>query len=226
MLSLKEELLLLALHDEKGKVLSSSSAALPYGLTGAILLELAMVGKIDVDAKKLSVIKTTLTGDRVLDRASQIMSETSKQRSVKHWVRKLNSQMKRLKNDLIRQLVMKGVLAETEGKLLWVIPTKRYPARNAEPENKVRERIKRIILNEELPDERSTLLISLIKACNLVNEVFAKDERKVAKKRIKAMAEGEKVGKAIADTVNEAVMVAVLGAVTASMAASTTSSTC
>jgi len=43
-----EELLLLALDDEKGKIIFSSSSALPYGLRGALLLELALVKKIDV----------------------------------------------------------------------------------------------------------------------------------------------------------------------------------
>jgi len=48
MLNLMEELLLLALDDEKGKIIFSSSSALPYGLRGALLLELALVKKIDV----------------------------------------------------------------------------------------------------------------------------------------------------------------------------------
>ena len=42
MLNLLEELLLLALDDEKGKIISSSSLALPYGLSGAILLEFSL----------------------------------------------------------------------------------------------------------------------------------------------------------------------------------------
>ena len=48
MLNLMEELLLLALDDEKGKIIFSSSSALPYGLRGALLFELALVKKIDV----------------------------------------------------------------------------------------------------------------------------------------------------------------------------------
>ncbi len=40
-LNLAEELLLLALNEEKGTVVFAASTALPYGLAGALLIELA-----------------------------------------------------------------------------------------------------------------------------------------------------------------------------------------
>ena len=131
--------------------------------------------------------------------------------------------MKNLKKDILYQLIEKGILAETDNKILWVIPTKRYPTDNPEPENEVRKRVKAIVLDSQLGDERSKLLISLIHSCNLIKEIFLKDERKVAKKRIKEMVKNEKVGKAVSDTVNDAVMAAVMGAVIASTVASSSS---
>ena len=66
MLNLMEELLLLALDDEKGKIISSSSCALPYGLRGALLLELFLAEKIDIVDKKIGVIDKSNTGNEVL----------------------------------------------------------------------------------------------------------------------------------------------------------------
>lgn len=43
---LAEELMLLALNDEKGYVLFAASSALPYGLMGAVLMELVLQGKL------------------------------------------------------------------------------------------------------------------------------------------------------------------------------------
>ena len=223
MLNLLEELLLLALDDEKGKIISSSSTALPYGLTGAILLEFSLAEKILVENKKLIVTDNSSTGNVILDKALNILGDAPKQKSVKYWVSKLNSKMKSLKKDILSQLIEKGILSETENKILWVIPTKRYPTNNPEPENQVRKRVKSIVLDSQLGDERSKLLISLIHSCNLIKEIFLKDERKVAKKRIKEMVKNEKVGKAVSDTVNDAVMAAVMGAVIASTVASSSS---
>ena len=223
MLNLLEELLLLAMDDEKGKIISSSSTALPYGLTGAILLEFSLAEKILVENKKLIVTDNSSTGNVILDKALNILENAPKQKSVKYWVSKLNSKMKSLKKDILSQLIEKGILTETENKILWVIPTKRYPTNNPEPENQVRKRVKAIVLDSQLGDKRSNLLISLIHSCNLIREIFLKDERKVAKKRIKEMVKSEKVGKAVSDTVNDVVMVAVMSAVVASVVTSSSS---
>ena len=56
MLSLSEKLLLLGLHDEKGHVVMSASVALPYGLVGALLLELYLAKRIDFVEKNIQVI--------------------------------------------------------------------------------------------------------------------------------------------------------------------------
>ena len=220
MLNLLEELLLLALDDEKGKIISSSSLALPYGLSGAILLEFSLAGKILVEDKRLIIIDNTLTGNEILDKALDIIDSSPKQKSVKYWVSKLERKMKGLKRDILSQLIKRGILTETENRFLWVIPTKRYPTNNPEPENQVRKRIKAIVLDGEASDERSELLISLINSCSLVNEIFCKDERKVAKKRIKEIVESEKVGESITDTINEIIMAVIIGAVVTSSVAS------
>ncbi len=224
MLNLLEELLLLALDDEKGKIISSSSTALPYGLTGAILLEFSLAGKILVENKKLIVTDNSSTGNEILDEALNIIENAPKNKSVKYWVSKLNRKMKSLKKDILSQLIEKKILVETENKILWVIPTKRYPTNNPEPENQVRKSVKAIVLGSQIGDERIKLLISLIHSCNLIKEIFSKDERKVAKKRIKEIVKSEKVGKAVSDTVNEVVMAAVIGAVVGSTAAASASS--
>jgi|GEM_PF-4255314 len=46
MLNLAEELLLLALQDEKGTVLASAAGSLSYGLAGALLMELALRSRL------------------------------------------------------------------------------------------------------------------------------------------------------------------------------------
>ncbi len=80
MLNLMEELLLLALDDEKGKIIFSSSSALPYGLRGALLLELTLANKIDIVNKKLVVIDNTPTNNPLLNSALDIISDHHKEK--------------------------------------------------------------------------------------------------------------------------------------------------
>ena len=210
MLNLMEELLLLALDDEKGKILSSSSCALPYGLRGALLLELFLAEKIDIVDKKIVVIDKSNTGNEVLDNGLNIIDTYHKQKTVKFWITKLTSQMKELRKDLLNELITKGILEQQDKKVLWVIPATRYPTKNPVIENRVRKRIIGIVLHDEQLDERSSMLISLINACELIKEVFPKDNFKDAKKKIKNIIQDEKVGKAITSQVSDEIMLTIM----------------
>ena len=224
MLNLMEELLLLALDDEKGKIIFSSSSALPYGLRGALLLELALMKKIDVVNKKLVVINDNPTENSLLNNALEMIANHHKQKKVKYWVSKLKSKMKQLRKDLLSGLMDKGIIEKKDEKILWLIPTKRYPTKNPIPENEVRSRIIDIVLHNKQADERSLMLISLINSCSLIKEVFAKEDRKIAKKKIKEIVKGENIGNAIIDQVNDEIMVAIIAATTAATVAATSSS--
>ena len=224
MLNLMEELLLLALDDEKGKIIYSSSSALPYGLRGALLLELVLVKKIDVVNKKLVVIDNSPVENPLLNSALDIITNHHKEKKVKYWVSKLKSKMKQLRQDLLLGLMDKGIIEKRDEKILWIIPTKRYPTKNSIPENIVRKRIIDIVLHNKQADERSLMLISLINSCSLIKEVFKKEDRKEAKKKIKEIVKGENIGKAIIDQVNDEIMVAVIAATTAATVATSSSS--
>ena len=210
MLNLMEELLLLALDDEKGKIISSSSCALPYGLRGALLLELFLAEKIDVVDKKIVVINKNNTGDEVLDNALNLIDTYHKQKTVKFWIKKLTSKMKELRKGLLNQLIVKGILEQQDKKVLWVIPATRYPTKNPVIENRVRKRIIGIVLHNDKLDERSSMLISLINACELIKEVFPKDNLKDAKKKIKNIIQDEKVGKAITSQISDEIMLTIM----------------
>ncbi len=200
MLTLPEELLLLALRDKKGTVVSSASLALTYGLAGAILLELTILDKIVLEGDKFIVKDATPTGDDIFDEVLAKIHASKKSRKPSYWVNKLSG-IKKLKDRLLDRLVGQGILRRKEHNVLWVIPTKRYPTLSGAPEMKRRELIRTAILHNVKPDERTSILICLVNACSLVNEIFEKEERKVAKKRIKEIAKDEAVSKAVSDIV-------------------------
>jgi golgi phosphoprotein 3 len=76
-LMLCEELLLLTIDDHKGAVNSSAQDALNDGLAGAILADLALHGKIQLDEHRLVIIESTPTGQPILIPLSLSLRETS-----------------------------------------------------------------------------------------------------------------------------------------------------
>ncbi len=222
-LNLPEKLLLLGLNDEKGSVVFSSSTALPYGLAGAVLLELLFQKRLHLLDDKLSVIDRKPTGDALLDETLALIAASEKLRKAKYWVNKIHGKIKKMQDRLAEGLVKKGILQKEEKKFLWLIPYRRYPTVNPASEMDIREQIRGAVLNSRAVDERLLSLISLMHACQLTTEVFDKSERKIAKKRIKEMSKNERVSKAVSDAV-DAANAAIIAIIAASAATSSASS--
>ena len=202
MLTLPEELMLLALRDEKGSVIFSASTALPYGLAGAVLLELFFKGKITYGNKKIQVIDKSTIDDPVLNEALNLIKNSSKDRNPKYWVQKINNKVKKLKQRVIDNLVAQQILNREGHKILWFFNIDRYPTLDVVPEMEIRTTIRNIVLNDHEATEREIALLSLMKACSLINEVFQRSERKLAKKKIKELLENQKMSKDVSSAVN------------------------
>lgn len=198
MLSLAEELLLLALHDEKGKIVSAALMSLLFGLAGALLLDLSLMDRITIENKKLILRDDKLTGDEIIDEAIAKIRQSKKTHKPDHWVVKLSG-IKKMKDRLLDRLVYQGILRKEEKKVLWVFPSKQYPTVNGKPERDTRALIRAALLEGAAPDERTKMIVSLVVACDLINEIFPKGERRQAKKRAKEIAAGDPFGKAVAD---------------------------
>ncbi len=219
-LTLSEQLLLLALKDEKGTVVSSASIALDYGLIGALLMELAMADRIAVRDRHLGVLKSEATGDDLLDELmAHITGRDGKPKAVRYWLPRLARKIKKLRHRVAERLVNTGILRREDRRILGIFPSVRYPTVNPLPELEVREKLKNTILMETEPGCDVVVLASLLKACNLVTEVFDKRSKKQAMRRLKKLSADEPIAKAVGETV-AAVQAAVTASITAAIIAS------
>ncbi len=215
---LAEELLLLGLRDEQGTVAGGASLALKYGLGGAILAELLLLNRLRLEEKdRVALVDDSPTGDDVLDEALTAIAKRQKPRSLRDWVRDFGGgRLQKVQDRLTRRLVDRGILREEEGRFLWVFPTHHFPTVDPTPEQRLRDRIHGVILYGSTPDERTLILLSLLKASKLVDEVFPPEQRKEAGQRIQALAKdvaaGPAVAKAIAAT--QAALIAVIASTT------------
>jgi hypothetical protein len=210
-LNLAEELLLLALNEEKGTVVCAASMTLPYGLAGALLIELSQAGLVRVEGKKLVASPGGSARDGLLDEALAAIRSSKKTRSLEHWVGKIGRSGGKIKKALLARLVEKRILVKEERRFLWFFPGARYPQSDPRPETVIRERIRSGIRGYAMPPERTAALISLLHACELVGVVFEKGERREARKRAKEISKTQPVGSAVARAV-AAVRTAVIAA--------------
>lgn len=217
-LTLSEELLLLAVDDDKGKISMNASAALDYGLAGGQLLELALAERVSLDGKKVVILDGELTGDDLIDAAFARMIAEKKPRSVAWWVNALHGKTRR---HYLERLVARDIVGVETHKVLGLIPVTRHPEKAPEAEREIRGRLRGVGLDGAEPDSRTAALVGLVFACGLVPAVFPdRVERKVAKPRLAKIAEGQAVSQAVTAVINQ-----INAAVTAAIVASTVAST-
>jgi hypothetical protein len=219
MASLSEELLLLALDDEKGTVGINASATLDTALAGLQLMDLVLARRLTLEDGRLVVTDPSPTGDPVLDLALSRIAGDDKRRKPASWIPKLTGG---LRKRLLAELVLEGTVSTSDGKVLGLIPRTRHPARDPKVEREVRDRLRTALLDAARADERTAALAMVIQAADLEPLILARHERKVAKARLKQLAADQAITPAIAGavrSVNAATMAAIAAATAASAAA-------
>jgi hypothetical protein len=219
-----EDLLLLLLDDETGELRGASQ--LQVGLGGAVLSDLALDGRVEVEEKKSfwSSAKVTVTStppaDPVLAEAYATVAE--KERSAQDLVNRLG---KGLKERLIDDLVARGILREEKSKTLGFIPRTRWPATDSTHEDEVRRALDAALLQGQPPDPHTAALVSILGALDQAHKVVAHEglSNGEVKKRAKQIADGDWAAKGVSDAI-AAANAAITAAIAASATAATTAS--
>jgi len=212
-LGLHEEVLLLALHDEKGTI--AQGTMYQYAIGGAVLAELLLQERLEVTEhrkKKLAeVVNSTPVGDDLLDECLAKIAGGKKAKTLDTWVSKFAT-LSGLKHRVAGGLCDRGILKEEEGQVLLIFKRRTYPERDPRPENEIIERLRRVIFTEERDvDPRTVVLVSLADKAGLLKIIFDKKALKERKARIERVVNGDLTGKATAEAIQAmqtAVMVA------------------
>jgi len=209
-LPMHEEILLLALDDDKGTIAMGSMFANAMG--GAILSELVMRKAISIGKdkhRKVSMLATALTGDDILDECLIKIRDEKKSKKATDWVLKFAG-LKDLKNRAARSLVGKGILTEDQDKVLGLFKRTIFPEVTSGPEAELRQRLHQaIFLDSDEIDGRTVVVVALTNAAQMLPGMFDKKELKGRKERIKQLGNGEVVGQATKEAV-EAIQAAII----------------
>jgi hypothetical protein len=217
-LTLAEELLLVALDDEKGADTANWSSGVEAGLAGALLLELAAAGCLTHEDGRLVPVSCEAPTDRLAAETLGVIRADAKRRDAKAWIGRLTKELKPLRARVAERLVERGILEERRHRRLGLFETTRYPARDPEPERRLRDALADVLVTGREPTAHEAMLIALLSAYDLVKRVVPRDDRRPAGKRAKQIADGDVIGDAVARTVRD-VQAATIAAVTAATSA-------
>lgn len=217
-LFLYEEIMLLALRDEKG---TFATAFADYAVAGAVLAELSLAGRIRTDGTRKALVELVgerPMGDPIIDECLERLAAGKRRASLQTWVTRLAG-LKDLRHKVARRLCDRGILRADESRVLLVFKRKDYPEVNPVPERRILERLRAAIFSESgTLDPRTVVLVSLAHGTDLLKEAFGRREVKERRKRIEQIVSGELTGKATKEVI-EACQAAVIAAATAATVA-------
>jgi hypothetical protein len=204
MLTLYEELFLLAFHEDKGKLIPATTENLPVGLAGAILAELALNGRLQVEENhRLDLRDASPTEDEILDAALEKIQSSERPRKVTYWVNQLNEKPKKLFEQIEERLEAKGILARDESNLISMPSQDELDGHKASARYWLNRRLRGLALTDQKADLRGLALLNLVQACDFVDLIFTKDERKTARRRIYELLVGTALSNGQAQTIEE-----------------------
>jgi hypothetical protein len=161
--ALPEELLLLAYDDVSGKA-KGSRIGLDLGMAAAVLVELALAGRITYSDGSIVVADPAPIGEPIADEVLGRMAADTPH-SAASWVQRLRHGLRdRILADLCRRSVIRDV---DETAMEGYVHVHRYPVIDSTVEAEVRVRLAGALTGEQEPDERTAALAALVAAVRM-----------------------------------------------------------
>lgn len=161
-----EELMLLLLDDDGASI--SGAGTLHYTLGGALLVELALLDRVELDETSGGGF---LNGPTVLPRGERPLEDpllaealaTIRERPtrVQPLILSLGAGLYAV---VLERLERRGLISKERRRVLGVFRTTRWPAQDARHEEELRQRILRVLVQGEAPDPRTAAVIGLVYA--------------------------------------------------------------
>jgi len=197
-LTLADEIVVLMLDDEVGAIMPACASVASIAIAGGILMELALLGKIDTDLTSLYVVDSAPTGDDLLDQALKMISAEPEKQSSTWWIERLGMQGD-LTDIALERLVRAGILRAEERTFLWVFSRRAYPQNTGREEREAKARLMAVLFEDSVPDPRDTLLLSLADASGVLDAMLSSDEMRKASKRISEVVALEEIGRSVSE---------------------------
>jgi len=185
--ALAEELLLLAYDDESGRAIGSK-IGLDLGMAAAVLVELALAGRVMYLDRTLVVRDTTPTGVTIIDEVlARLAADTP--HTPASWLQRLRYG---LRERALGDLCTRGVIQDVdETTMAGFVHLHRYPTVDPTVEVEIRARLHQALTTEHMPDERTAALATLVAAVRMEPTLgLSGAELAAAHQRLKQISDG------------------------------------
>ena len=203
-LTLPQELILMLLNEETGYFRQIAGWDLNCAVVGSVLAELSLISRIDTDMESLFLLDETETGDSALDPILKEIAAEPVQRNAQYWIERLASRAESIIDLTLESLVDLEILDHHEGDY-WTLSVRAWQSEmfTGSQDDAVTQFVKARIANEifdnQIPDPRDIIIVSLLNTCDVMRFIFQLDEE--AEERVAQICRMDLIARAIADAV-------------------------
>ena len=174
-------------------------------MAGAVLLDLALENRIDMDPTRLFVTDSTPLGDDLVDPILAAISSESSEHDTAYWLELTAKQGDEIRERTLERLVQQGIVEEqTNGTLVLtakVNRTQRYQSEDGTTVENVQSRVMSTLYSDEIPDSRDTVIIGLAGASGVFESMLIRDEYEEVRDRIEALSQLDLMGQTIRECI-------------------------
>ena len=212
-----ETLFLLALDVKRGIVKPEMERGLDCALAGALLMELALLNRVDTDLTcirhdpksesrdplLLRVVDKSPTGDCLLDEALKELQYKSDPRPTRDWLAHFRGEGKIIRGKVAAWLAGSKVLEIREERKFIFFKARRYFLSDSSGIDAIKSRLKELVLDDEIPDPREVALVGIADSCGLFDELFSPGDLARVRPRINAVRKLDLIGQAMTGIIRE-----------------------
>ena len=188
---------MLMLRDDTGAIRPARTASANIAIAGGILMELALLGRIDTDLTSLFIVDPSPVGDELLDQVLREIAAEPVKRSSVWWINQFGVHGGDLSGRVLGRLVEAGILREEDRQFLWVLSRRAYPKNSGREEREAKARLMSVIFDDVVPTPRDTLLLSLADSAGVLEDMFSSGEMDKASPRIAQVVALEEIGRSV-----------------------------
>jgi golgi phosphoprotein 3 len=196
-LTLADEIIVLMLRDDTGAIKPARAASANIAIAGGLLMELALLGRIDTDLTSLFIVDPNPVGDELLDHVLREIAAQPVKQSSMWWINQLGVHGGDLSGTVLGRLVEAGILREEDRQFLWVLSRRAYPKNSGREEREAKARLMSVIFDDVVPTPRDTLLLGLADSTGVLEDMFSSGEMDKASTRIAQVVALEEIGRSV-----------------------------
>jgi len=176
MLSLHQELLLLAINDQGDIEFTAGTSTFRLAFVGACIVTLAQSNHLECDLDEVRVIDQSAPLDPTLALVLAKISEPSTPQRLRYWLSELQEDFQDLIKLTLQSLCDQGVLTMEESRFLWMLSSRKYPIADGKEKKEAKLRILAVLLGEDIPGAEDSVLIGLARVGGLLEAFLTTSE--------------------------------------------------